>query len=82
SAACRRVLTDQLKQILEVVGTGIRRVNTTHRQRHDHAVQNAQLAALRREEEAHVRERIRAGAWHDGRADCIARNGVMSGLSI
>ncbi|KAH9925242.1 RNA12 protein-domain-containing protein [Fomitopsis serialis] len=75
-------LTDQLKQILEVVGTGLGRVNTTHRKEHDRAVQNAHLAELRRAEEARVRERIREGAWHDGRVDCIAGNGVMSELGV
>ncbi|KZT74225.1 hypothetical protein DAEQUDRAFT_761656 [Daedalea quercina L-15889] len=75
-------LTDQLKQILEVVGTGLGRVNTTHRRQHAHAVQNARLAALRQAEEARVRARIREGAWHDGRIDCVAGNGVMSELGV
>ncbi|KAH9842961.1 uncharacterized protein C8Q71DRAFT_720355 [Rhodofomes roseus] len=82
SVACRRVFTNQLEQIVEIVGTGIGRVNTTHRQQHDRAVQNAQLAALRHEEEVHVRERICAETWHDGRVDCITGNGVMSELGV
>ncbi|KAH9833231.1 uncharacterized protein C8Q71DRAFT_875757 [Rhodofomes roseus] len=82
SVACRQVFTNQLKQIVEIVGTGIGRVNTTHWRQHDRAVQNAQLAALRREEEARVRERICAETWHDRRVDCITGNGVMSELSV
>ncbi|PCH38691.1 hypothetical protein WOLCODRAFT_131000 [Wolfiporia cocos MD-104 SS10] len=75
-------LTDQLKQILEVVGTGLARVNTTHHKQRDRARQNARLAELKEEEEARLRERIREGRWHDGRLDCIAGNGVMSELGV
>lgn len=75
-------LSDQLKQILEVVGTGLGRVNTTHRKQHQRAVQNARLAERRRSERARVQAQIEAGAWHDGRIDCLAGNGVMSELGV
>lgn len=75
-------LTDQLKQILEVVGTGLARVNTTHRQQHQAAKEDARLAVLQREAQERLQERIRTGRWHDGRLDCIAGNGVMSELGI
>lgn len=65
-----------------MVGTGLGRVNTTHRKRHERAVQNARLAERRRAEEARVRARIEEGAWHDGRIDCLAGNGVMSELGV
>ncbi|KAI0928247.1 hypothetical protein AcW1_005551 [Taiwanofungus camphoratus] len=75
-------LTDQLKQVLEVVGTGLARVNTLHRRASDHAVKAAHVASQRREEEARLRTRIREGRWHDGRLDCVAGNGVMCELGI
>ena len=65
-----------------MVGTGLGRVNTTHRKQHERAVQNAKLAERRRAEEARVRAQIEAGAWHDGRLDCLAGNGVMSELGV
>ncbi|KIP10314.1 hypothetical protein PHLGIDRAFT_28547 [Phlebiopsis gigantea 11061_1 CR5-6] len=75
-------LTDQLKDILEVVGTGLRGVNTSHRKQHQREVKEQHKAQLRIEEEAKVREKIREGIWHDPRLDCIAGNGVMSELGI
>lgn len=65
-----------------MVGTGLGRVNTTHRKQHARAVQNAKLAERRRAEAARVRAQIEAGAWHDGRLDCLAGNGVMSELGV
>ncbi|CCM03851.1 uncharacterized protein FIBRA_06000 [Fibroporia radiculosa] len=75
-------LTDQLKQVLEVVGTGLARVNTTHHKRHERSLKQAQLDELKRKEDARRRQLIREGRWHDGRLDCVAGNGVMSELGI
>ncbi|KAH9952207.1 RNA12 protein-domain-containing protein [Amylocystis lapponica] len=75
-------LEEQLKQILEVVGTGLTRVNAAHRSQRSHAVKQAHLAELRKEEGALVGARIRQGVWHDGRLDCLAGNGVMSELGV
>lgn len=82
SAGLSTSLTDQLKDILEVVGTGLRGVNTSHRKQHQREVKEQHKAQLRIEEEAKVREKIREGIWHDPRLDCIAGNGVMSELGI
>ncbi|OCH95302.1 hypothetical protein OBBRIDRAFT_878653 [Obba rivulosa] len=75
-------LSDQLKQILEVVGTGLSRVNVSHRERRDRVMKEQERAELRKEAEAVIRERIRKGIWHDGRLDCVAGNGVISELGI
>lgn len=65
-----------------MVGTGLGRVNTSNRRHHERAVQNAHLAERRRAEEARVHAQIAMGAWHDGRIDCIAGNGIMSELGV
>lgn len=75
-------LTDQLKEILQVVGTGLRGVNTSYRKQHQRELKEQQKAQLRIEEEAKVREKIHEGIWHDPRLDCIAGNGVMSELGV
>ncbi|TCD65369.1 mitochondrial escape protein 2 [Steccherinum ochraceum] len=75
-------LSDQLKQILEVVGTGLRGVNTSYKKQHERELNERHVAELRRQDEARVQERIRNGIWHDGRLDCVAGNGVMSELGV
>ncbi|THH22364.1 hypothetical protein EUX98_g8222 [Antrodiella citrinella] len=75
-------LSDQLKQILEVVGTGLRGVNMSYRKRHERQLQELRVAELQKQYEARVQRRIDEGIWHDGRLDCIAGNGVMSELGI
>ncbi|KZT03537.1 uncharacterized protein LAESUDRAFT_761884 [Laetiporus sulphureus 93-53] len=75
-------LTDQLKQILEVTGIGLARVNATHRKQRDRTAKNAYLKELKKEQEERRSERIREGLWHDPRLDCIAGNGVMSELGV
>ncbi|EPQ58246.1 hypothetical protein GLOTRDRAFT_57027 [Gloeophyllum trabeum ATCC 11539] len=75
-------LTDQVKQVLEVTGTALRKVSASYRQNIQRQVKNAQLQEQRRLEEARKRERIENGEWHDPRLDCIAGNGVMSELGI
>ncbi|CAL1704048.1 unnamed protein product [Somion occarium] len=75
-------LSDQLKQILEVVGTGLRHVNATYKEVQEKQRKREHLEQLRKEHEAQVRERIREGIWHDGRLDVVAGVGVMSELGI
>ncbi|EIW85363.1 hypothetical protein CONPUDRAFT_135128 [Coniophora puteana RWD-64-598 SS2] len=75
-------LQDQLKELLEVVGTALKKTNASLRQEALHQV-HAEHELRRREAEAESwRERIRNGSWHDGRLDCVAGNGVMSELGI
>ncbi|KAI0079001.1 hypothetical protein K474DRAFT_1592893 [Panus rudis PR-1116 ss-1] len=75
-------LDDQLKQILEVVGTGLRRVNTSYKEQRERQRKQQQLDELKRQERARIKQRIEAGTWHDGRLDCIAGNGPISELGI
>lgn len=75
-------LSDQLKQILEVVGTGLRGVNTSYRKHHESELKEQHVAELRKADEARVQRRIDQGIWHDGRLDCIAGNGIMSELGV
>ncbi|KAI0085448.1 exonuclease [Irpex rosettiformis] len=75
-------LADQLKQILEVVGTGLQSVNTTYRKNHKKELKRERLQRLQEAEDARQRQRILEGTWHDGRLDCVAGNGAMSELGI
>ena len=75
-------LNDQLKQVLEVVGTGLRSINADHRKRRQKQLEEERAAQLLAAEEAQVRQRIMAGTWHDPRLDCVAGNGIMSELGV
>lgn len=75
-------LGDQLKEVLEVVGTGLRAVNTSYRKRRQREIEEERIAEIAAKEEAKLKERIRKGIWHDPRLDCIAGNGVMSELGV
>lgn len=71
-------MTDQLKQILEVVGRSLSNV-------HAYNEKQVEDEAKRQESLRQQRERlsqIRRGEWHDGRLDFVAGTGVMSELGI
>ena len=71
-------MTDQLKQILDVVGRSLGNV-------HAHHEKEVEDEAKRQESLQQQQERlkkIQRGEWHDGRLDCIAGNGIMSELGI
>lgn len=71
-------LTDQLKQMLEVVSRGLSKVEAYHEK-------EVEYEAKRQESLRQQRERlnkIQRGEWHDGRLDCVAGNGIMSELGI
>ncbi|KAL4065316.1 RNA12 protein-domain-containing protein [Scleroderma citrinum] len=75
-------LRDQVKQILEVVGTALRKVD-----RHLHHSTKEKIKAERRAEdyrqyEARIHEVIRRGIWHDPRLDAIAGVGIISELGV
>lgn len=67
---------------MEVVGTGLKRVNTSYKQQQEDQRKKEELNRLRSEQEAQISRRIKEGTWHDGRLDCLAGNGVMSELGI
>ncbi|KAI0818814.1 exonuclease [Irpex lacteus] len=75
-------LAEQLKQVLDVVGTGLKGVNTTYRKNHKKQLERERLNQLQEAENAKIRQRIKDGTWHDGRLDCVAGNGVMSELGL
>ncbi|KAF8431788.1 RNA12 protein-domain-containing protein [Boletus edulis BED1] len=75
-------LPDKLKQILEVVSSALINVNRSLRKATRQEIKTHREAEARRIEEAHRRERIRQGTWHDGRLDCVSGNGIMSELGI
>lgn len=81
-AGFKSSLEDQLKQILEITGTALKKVNHSLRTSAQRAVKAAQDADKRQAEEARTRARIRAGTWHDPRLDCIAGNGIISELGV
>ncbi|KAG1842665.1 RNA12 protein-domain-containing protein [Suillus subalutaceus] len=81
-AGFKSSLEDQLKQILEVTGTALKKVNHSLRTSAQRTVKAAQQAEARQAEEVRTRARIRAGTWHDPRLDCIAGNGIICELGV
>ena len=75
-------ITDQLKQVLEVVGAGLAGVSSSHRKSIQRKIKEQIRDEQKQAEEAVMRERIARGVYHDGRLDCIAGNGVMSELGF
>ncbi|THH05738.1 hypothetical protein EW145_g4580 [Phellinidium pouzarii] len=72
----------QVQQILEVVGTGLKRASAHEIQRTQRELIAADSLAERQREEVRRRNALRHGTWHDPRLDCVAGNGVMSELGI
>jgi hypothetical protein len=71
-------LTDQLKQVFEVVGKSLGRVASSHQER----VQNMIKEQEKRRQLEEKISKVQRGEWHDGRLDCVAGNGVMSELGV
>lgn len=71
-------MTDQIKQILEVVGRGLSNVHAYHEKEVEYEVKRREF--LRRQQERI--KQMQRGEWHDGRLDCVAGNGIMSELGI
>lgn len=75
-------LPEQLDQILAVVTLALKRVSSSHRNeiqrqiKHDAHLEEQQI------QKAHKRQAVIHGAWHDGRLDCVAGNGIMSELGV
>ena len=82
SAGLSSSLTDQLQQVLDVVGTGLQGVRLSHLASIERRVRRAAREERERVEEGWRRERVRKGIWHDGRLDCVAGNGIMCELGI
>lgn len=82
AAGFSKSLDEQLKDVLDVVGSALRRVNLYHADNIKTAKAREQQLQRRKIEEAARLERIRRGVFHDGRLDCVSGNGVMSELGI
>lgn len=75
-------LDQQIKQVLEVVGSALKETSESRREAQKDAIikeEEAQEEAMAKVDRA---ERIKRGIWHDGRLDCVAGNGVMSELGL
>jgi hypothetical protein len=75
-------LLDQVKQILEVVGTALRSVSSTRRKQalHNHKRANRIEEEKRTAEE--VQERLHCGVWHDPRMGATAGGGILAELGV
>ena len=82
TAGLNSSLPDQVKQVLEVVGTALRSVSSTRRKQ----VRDKHESTMREEEEQriakHVKERIRCGVWHDPRMGPIMGGGAIAELGV
>ena len=70
-------MENQVKEMLEVVGTGLRNVRSRQAKKLESIAQ--EIEACDREKISHSSREaaIRLGIWHDGRLDCVAGNGIM-----
>ncbi|KAJ6547159.1 RNA12 protein-domain-containing protein [Mycena capillaripes] len=75
-------LPDQVREMLAVVRTGLKSVNSSHQREVMRQIRRQEQEEERARMNAVHREKIRRGTWHDGRLDCVAGNGVMSELGI
>lgn len=82
SAGISSSLTEQLDQILTVVTLALKRVSSSHRSKIERQIERQEHLEDQRTEETHKRWAITHGAWHDGRLDCVAGNGIMSELGV
>lgn len=75
-------MPDQVKQILEVVGTALRSVSSTCRKQalRSHK-QASQMEETKRTEKV-VQERLRRGVWHDPRMGAVAGGGALAELGV
>ncbi|KAJ7090200.1 RNA12 protein-domain-containing protein [Mycena belliarum] len=75
-------LPEQVREILAVVRTALKGVNSSHEAQVQRQIRRtAQAEERARMDILHLRK-IQRGTWHDGRLDCLAGNGVMSELGI
>ena len=72
----------QIREMLEVVGTGLKGTKT-HKVEIMHKKQNAaEIANRLKQQEKERLAKILSGTWHDPRLDCVSGNGIMSELGI
>ncbi|KAJ7871518.1 RNA12 protein-domain-containing protein [Mycena olivaceomarginata] len=74
--------TEQVREMLAVVRTGLQRVHSSHQRDAVRQIHRQAQEEERERMDARRSEKIRRGTWHDGRLDCVAGNGAMSELGI
>lgn len=82
TASLSSSLLDQVKQILEVVGTALRSVSAACRKQALHSHENATRAEDEVREAVRIQERICRGIWHDPRLGAIAGGGLIAELGV
>ncbi|KAI0306739.1 RNA12 protein-domain-containing protein [Multifurca ochricompacta] len=75
-------LPDQVKQILEIVGTALRSVSSARRKQAHHSHENAVRAEEQLRDTKRVLGLIRCGVWHDPRMGPVAGGGVIAELGM
>lgn len=72
-------MEDQVKELLDVVATGLQNVNARQKHRNERL---AKAEEARVADEARIRGRVDCGIWHDERLDYVAGNGIMSDFGL
>ncbi|KAJ7105752.1 RNA12 protein-domain-containing protein [Mycena crocata] len=75
-------LTDQVREMLSVIRTALKSVNSSHQRDRQRRIRRETQAEELAQMQSRKLEKIRRGTWHDGRLDCVAGNGVMAELGI
>ncbi|KAH0584119.1 hypothetical protein H2248_009688 [Termitomyces sp. 'cryptogamus'] len=75
-------LDDQLRQILAIVGTALKGVNSSHLNATKRQIHKRERERSEKENQEYIWAKIERGVWHDGRLDCVAGNGIMSELGV
>ena len=75
-------LPDQVKQILEVVGTALRSVSSNRRKQALHSRKYATQMEEEKRTAEEVQERVRRGVWHDPRMGAIVGGGSIAELGV
>ena len=75
-------MDNQVKEMLEVVGTGLRNVSSRQAKKLENIAQGNEECNRANQINSEREAAIRLGVWHDGRLDCVAGNGVMCELGI
>lgn len=75
-------LPDQVKQILEVVGTALRSVSSNRRTQALHSHKYATQMEEEKRTAEEVQGRLRRGVWHDPRMGAVVGGGAIAELGV
>jgi hypothetical protein len=75
-------LPDQVKEILEVVGTALRSVSSARRKQALYSHKRATRVVEEERITKQLQERIRRGVWHDPRMGAAVGGGVIAELGV